>query len=113
MAKAGPHPTRSSHLCPTVMRRAWAMSREARTLYGGPVRSFMAEALRLAWAEAKADPLLTEIGKMIASARARRTAIQNTDQELRARFPGMYAAASRGRLGGRGSDVYGIGTMGR
>ena len=38
-----------------VMSRAWEIAREAVKAFGGSVKSFFAEALRMAWAEVKSS----------------------------------------------------------
>jgi hypothetical protein len=37
-----------------IMRRAWALARQGAARFGGKVRAYFAEALRLVWAEVKA-----------------------------------------------------------
>ena len=55
----------------TAMRLAWEMVRHAKALYRGPAHIFMAEALKIAWAEVNSDPVIREVGRIIAEGRAR------------------------------------------
>ena len=55
----------------TAMRLAWEMVRHAKALYRGPARVFMAKALKIAWAEVNSDPVIREVGRIIAEGRAR------------------------------------------
>ena len=57
-----------------AMRDAWRLARRGQTLYGGKVRDYLAEALRIAWAEVKADPIVQECKRIIAATRARKAA---------------------------------------
>ena len=43
-----------------AMRGAWKLARQGATIYGGSVRLYFREALRIAWAEVKADPVAEE-----------------------------------------------------
>ncbi len=52
-----------------AMRDAWAMVRRACTLYGGTARQYISEALRIAWAELKANPIVQETDRIIAETR--------------------------------------------
>lgn len=48
-----------------VMKRAWEIAREGQNKFGGNVKEYFAEALRMAWAEAKAPKkveLVTKAG---------------------------------------------------
>jgi len=40
--------------CRALLRRAWGLARAGARRFGGTVRAYLAEALRQAWAEAKA-----------------------------------------------------------
>jgi len=53
-----------------AMSRAWDMARKGQTIYGGPVKSFLREALRLAWADLNADPVMNAFDSMIADIRS-------------------------------------------
>ncbi len=55
-----------------AMKEAWRLARRGRTVFGGSVRAYLAEALRLAWADLKADPVFQEVQKMIAKINARK-----------------------------------------
>ena len=39
-----------------IMTRAWEIAREGQVKFGGKVSEYFAEALKMAWAEAKAEP---------------------------------------------------------
>ncbi len=58
----------------SAMKAAWRLARRGQTLYGGKLRSYLAEALRIAWRELKADPVFQECQKIIAEALARKAA---------------------------------------
>ncbi len=53
-----------------VMKAAWAEARRGQTIYGGSVRQYLREALRLAWADAKADPYLAAFDALQAEYRS-------------------------------------------
>ena len=79
-------PTRS-HKIPgarTAMKDAWRLARRGQAVFGGPVRAYLAEALRIAWAELKADPVFQECQTIIAEIRTRK-----------ARLGGRHAVPSR------------------
>ena len=57
-----------------AMVKAWRMARRGATVYGGPVRSYLREALRIAWAEILADPVVQEVNKIIAEIKAAKSA---------------------------------------
>lgn len=65
-------------LCPgsqkIAMNRAWRLAREGQRIYGGSVRQFLGEALRICWAELKADPAAKVAAELFNEARARRLA---------------------------------------
>lgn len=42
-----------------IMKRAWAIAKEAAVKFGGKASEYIAEALRLAWAEFRAPQLIT------------------------------------------------------
>ena len=44
-----------------TMRAAWRMARKGRALYGGKVGEYLPEALRIAWAGLKADPVWRDL----------------------------------------------------
>ena len=78
-------PTRS-HKNPgarIAMKEAWRLARRGQTVFGGSVCAYLAEALRIAWAELKADPVFQEVQEIIAKIRARQ-----------ARLDGRHAAPS-------------------
>ena len=80
------HTTRS-HRTPgarTTMKEAWRLARRGQAVFGGSVRAYLAEALRIAWAELKVDPVFQEMQKIIAEIRARK-----------ARLGGRHAVPSR------------------
>ncbi|MDA8230737.1 MAG: hypothetical protein M0006_05310 [Magnetospirillum sp.] len=56
-----------------AMRDAWRMARKGALVFGGKARQYLASALRAAWAEIKADPVVQEVQKIIAEFRARPT----------------------------------------
>jgi len=64
----------SSHKASLVMSRAWKLAREGQTIYGGSVKSYLAEALRLSWAELNVDPVQKAVDELIAFNRANRAA---------------------------------------
>lgn len=55
-----------------AMKGAWKFARRGQTIFGGSVRAYIAEALRIAWAELLADPVFQEFRKIIAEIRARK-----------------------------------------
>lgn len=55
-----------------VMQRAWALARRGQTIFGGPIRSYIREALRESWAAVKADPVVKVADQMISEIRARK-----------------------------------------
>lgn len=61
---------RTNHKAKLVMEWAWRHARRFQVLRGGPVLSHMSEALKLAWAELKADPTVAEFDKLRAAIRA-------------------------------------------
>lgn len=61
---------RSNHKAKIAMKRAWELARKGRSIFGGSVRQYLAEALREAWAALKADPVVREAEKIIAGIRA-------------------------------------------
>lgn len=63
-------PCRTNYKAKLAMQSAWRHARRFQTLRGGSVRSFMSEALTLAWAELKASPVVAEADKIIAEIRA-------------------------------------------
>ena len=67
-----------------AMKEAWRLARRGQTVFGGSVRAYLAEALRLAWAELKADPVFQEVQTIIANIRAHK-----------ARLDGGHPASSR------------------
>ncbi len=76
-----------SHSIPgarTAMKEAWRVARRGQAVFGGSLRSYLAEALRIAWAELKADPVFQECQIIIGEIRARQ-----------ARLGGRHAAPSR------------------
>ncbi len=77
----------------TAMRLAWGMIREGRPVYGGTVREYRSEALRIAWAEVKADPVILELDKIFAQGRAMR-ADPNHRQPRQSRYARAYYEAS-------------------
>ncbi len=76
-----------SHSIPgarTAMKEAWRLARRGQSVFGGSLRAYLAEALRIAWTELKADPVFQECQIIIAEIRARK-----------ARLGGPHVAASR------------------
>ena len=65
------HKPTTHHKARLVMRDAWRIARRAQPIYGGSVRSYLAEALREAWAALKADPLTTAVDQIIAGIKSR------------------------------------------
>lgn len=53
-----------------AMEWAWRYARRLQTLRGGSVCQFLSEALKQAWAEVKANPVVNEAYKLIAEIRA-------------------------------------------
>ncbi len=39
-------------------RNAWASIRRAKAIYGGSARDYLSEAMRLAWADLRTDPVM-------------------------------------------------------
>ncbi len=76
----------------TAMRLAWEMVRHAKALYRGPAHIFMAEALKIAWAEVNSDPVIREVARIIAEGRAR-----NASQSESIGSGAMQRAAARRR----------------
>jgi len=87
-----------------AMQGAWQLAREGQAIYGGPIRSFIAEALRIAWAELKADPVHRACVEMVAGIRAAKANPQPSPQLS----PGLLAAAARWRAR-HGARAYGGG----
>ncbi|MGO8867331.1 MAG: hypothetical protein ACLQME_12585 [Alphaproteobacteria bacterium] len=85
-----------------AMRRAWILVGEGWAIYGGPKRSFMAAALRIAWAELKADPVAQACRRMVAELRADRL----RREQAPGLSPGCRAAATR-RARRHGAPAYG------
>ena len=87
----------------TGMRLAWEMVRHAKALYQGPAHIFMAEALKIAWAEVNSDPVIREVARIIAESRAR-----NARQSETVGSGAMQRAAARrrARLGTYYSQVW-------
>ena len=52
------------------MKEAWRLARRGQAVFGGSVRAYLAEALRIAWAELTADPVFQEGQIIIAELRA-------------------------------------------
>ncbi len=75
-----------------AMRGAWKLARQGATIYGGSVRLYFREALRIAWAEVKADPVAQEARRMCAEIRARK---KRLDDPMAGLSPGLRAAAAR------------------
>lgn len=84
-----------------VMKRAWSMAHRAQALFGGRAPQYLAQALRFAWAERNADPLVIECRSIIADIRARKA---GTGPKAPRLSPGLLAAAAR-RRGHLGSYV--------
>ena len=57
-----------------AMIEAWSAARQGQAIFGGSIRSYLAEALRQAWAELLADPVVQEVAKLIAAIKGRRAA---------------------------------------
>lgn len=77
-----------------AMRNAWTLAREGWAIFGGSKRSFIREALRIAWAELKADPVAQACAKMIAELRADRLRLADAKPATRL-SAGCRAAAAR------------------
>ena len=90
-----------------VMRNAWVIARRGWEIYGGPTRSFIREALRIAWAELKADPVAQACARMVAELRADRLRLAGAQPATRL-SAGCRAAAARWR-GRHGAAAYGGG----
>ena len=88
-------PFRARPSARTSMRRAWAMARRGATIFSGHPREHLAAALRIAWAELNADPVVLECRRIIAETRARKRA--NAACTAPALSAGLRAAASRRR----------------
>ena len=56
------------------MRAAWAMVRKAQSIYSGNLRQYLAEALRLAWADLNSNPVVQEFRSIIRDIRAKKAA---------------------------------------
>lgn len=57
-----------------VMKEAWALARRGCRTYGGNVRQYISEALRIVWAELMANPVAQTIRDIITETRARKAA---------------------------------------
>lgn len=55
-----------------AMKAAWAMARKGRVIFGGTVRQYMREALRLAWADVKAHSVTKAYDELRADLAAKR-----------------------------------------
>jgi hypothetical protein len=49
------HEQKEKNMKAQVMRRAWELAKAGAAVYGGPVKMYFAEALRMAWKEAKGN----------------------------------------------------------
>ena len=87
----------------TVMRLAWEMVRHAKALYRGPAHIFMAEALRIAWAQVNSDPVIREVARIIAEGRARNA---RQPESIRSGAMQKAAARRRARLGAYYSQAW-------
>jgi len=87
-----------------AMVNAWRLAREGWAIYGGSPRQYIAEALRIAWAELKSDPVHRACVQMVAEIRAARANPQPSPQLS----PGLMAAAHRWRAR-HGARAYGRG----
>jgi len=56
-----------------AMKAAWEMARKGQASYGGPIRQYIREALRLAWVDVKAYPVTTAVDALLADLRAARS----------------------------------------
>ncbi|MFI4985832.1 MAG: hypothetical protein ACHQF3_00150 [Alphaproteobacteria bacterium] len=74
-----------------AMQAAWTLARRGWAIYGGPKRSFLREALRIAWAELKAEPVFVRVRAMIAEIRAQKS----RPRPAVSLSPGLLAAAAR------------------
>lgn len=98
--------TRTNPAAKLAMQNAWRIAREDQSIYGGSPRSYIAEALRIAWAELKADPVFVAVNQIIAELQAERR--QPRPDPAAGLSPGLLAAA--GRMQHRhGARAYGSG----
>jgi hypothetical protein len=83
-------------------RNAWASIRRAKAIYGGNARDYLSEAMRLAWADLRTDPVMLCARQIIAENRARRAAVAPKPRASFTTAPGFMAAvaARKSRLGG-------------
>lgn len=61
---------RTNHKASLAMTSAWRHARRFQTLRGGSVVTYLSEALKMAWAELRANPVVAEVDKIIAEIRA-------------------------------------------
>jgi len=59
-----------NHKAKLAMSRAWKLAREGQTIYGGSVRSFLAEALRIVWSELSQSPVMRAAASILADYRS-------------------------------------------
>lgn len=77
-----------------AMKAAWEMARKGQRIYGGQVRQYLREALRLAWADVKADPVTRAADDLIAHIRATR----NTPPAVASAYLARYAGSVHRRI---------------
>jgi hypothetical protein len=99
--------TRSNPFAKLAMQNAWRLARQGWAIYGGPIRSYLGEALRLAWADLKAGRAFQAINGMLADMRARKRGERRAEKTMIG-SPGMQAAADRWRQR-HGARAYGGG----
>lgn len=52
-----------------IMQDAWRLARRAQTVFGGHVRQYIAAAMRQAWTDHKANPVVAEIADVLSGVR--------------------------------------------
>jgi len=93
-----------------AMRNAWRLAREGWRIYGGSPRTYIREALRIAWAELKAHPVFQACQELIGRLEAERRQphpVVSLSLELRAaaaRWSCRHGARAYG--GGLGSAKF-------
>jgi Streptococcus thermophilus bacteriophage Gp111 protein len=83
--------SRSNPSAKLAMQNAWRLVREGQAIYGGSRRQYIREALKIAWAELKANPVHRACLEMIASLRAEK----RQPKSASTLSPGLQAAANR------------------
>ena len=58
-----------------IMKQAWQMARQGCRIYGGAVRQYLSEALKIMWSRVKTEPIYQDLRNVIAETRARKAGL--------------------------------------